>query len=76
MKMMLDRSEWTTISQIPDTLKKAGAEPGDKGSATPQGVMPGENSKQGAKKRDKIYTKILGSKMNPKTGRTIGNVRG
>jgi hypothetical protein len=64
------------LRAVPDTLKKAGAKPGDKGSATPQGVLPGENRKQGAEKRDKIYTKALGSKMNPKTGRTIGNVRG
>ena len=64
------------LRAVPDALKKAGAKPGDKGSATPQGVMPGENREQGAQKRDKIYTKALGSKMNPKTGRTIGNVRG
>ena len=64
------------VRAVPDTLKKAGAKPGDKGSATPQGVLSGENREQGAKKRDKIYTKALGSKMNPKTGRTIGNVRG
>ena len=64
------------LRAVPDALKKAGAKPGDKGSATPEGLMPGENRKQGAKKRDKIYTRILGSKMNPKTGRTIGNVRG
>lgn len=38
--------------------------------------MPGENRKKGAKKRDKIYTKELGSKMNPKTGKTMGTVRG
>jgi hypothetical protein len=61
---------------VPDTLKDAGAKPGDKASATPQGVMPGENREQGAQKRDKIYTKVLGSKMNPKTGRTIGTVKG
>ena len=64
------------VRAVPDTLKKAGAKPGYKVSATPQGVMPGENSKQGAKKRDKIYTRILGSKMNPKTGRTMGTVQG
>lgn len=64
------------VRAVPDTLKKAGANPGDKGTSQPQGVMPGENRKQGAKKRDKIYTKALGSKMNPKTGRTMGTVRG
>jgi hypothetical protein len=53
-----------------------GAKPGDKVTSTPQGVMPGEDRKEGAKKRDKIYTKELGSKMNPKTGKTMGTVRG
>ena len=64
------------IRAVPDTLKKAGAKPGDKVTSTPQGVMPDENRKEGAKKRDKIYTKALGSKMNPKTGRTMGTVQG
>jgi hypothetical protein len=64
------------VRAVPDTLKKAGAKPGDKVASTPQGVMPGENPKEGAKKRDKIYTKELGSKMNPKTGKTMGTVRG
>lgn len=64
------------VRAVPSSLKKIDAKPGDKVSATPQGVMPGENSKTGAKKRDNIYTKILGSKMNPKTGRTIGTVQG
>lgn len=64
------------VRAVPDTLKKAGAKPGDKVSATPLGVMPGENRKKGAKKRDKIYTKELGSKMNPKTGKTMGTARG
>ncbi len=64
------------LRAVPDTLKKVGAEPGDKVTSTPQGVMPGENKKEGAKKRDKIYTKELGAKMNPKTGKTMGTVRG
>jgi hypothetical protein len=64
------------VRAVPDTLKKVGAKPGDKVASTPQGVMPGENPKEGAKKRDKIYTKELGSKMNPKTGKTMGTVRG
>jgi hypothetical protein len=64
------------LRAVPDTLKKVGAKPGDKVTSTPQGVMPGENPKEGAKKRDKIYTKELGSKMNPKTGKTMGTVRG
>lgn len=64
------------VRAVPNALKKIGAESGHKVSATPQGVMPGENSKKGVKGRDKIYTKILGSKMNPKTGRTMGTVQG
>jgi hypothetical protein len=64
------------VRAVPDTLKKVGAKPGDKVASTPMGVMPGENRKEGAKKRDKIYTKELGSKMNPKTGKTMGTVRG
>ena len=64
------------VRAVPDALKKAGAKPGDKVTATPQGVMRGEDSKKGAKPRDKIYTKELGAKMNPKTGITMGTVRG
>jgi hypothetical protein len=64
------------VRAVPDTLKKVGAKPGDKVTSQPQGVLPGENRGQGAKKRDKIYTKALGSKMNPKTGRTMGTVQG
>jgi hypothetical protein len=64
------------IGAVPDTLKKVGAKPGDKVTSQPQGVLPGENRKEGAKKRDKIYTKALGSKMNPKTGKTMGTVQG
>jgi hypothetical protein len=64
------------VRAVPDTLKKVGAKAGDKVTSTPQGVMPGEDRKEGAKKRDKIYTKELGSKMNPKTGKTMGTARG
>jgi hypothetical protein len=64
------------VRAVPSTLKKVGAKPGDKVTSTPQGVMPGENRKEGAKKRDKIYSKELGSKMNPKTGKTMGTARG
>ena len=64
------------VQSVPKALKDAGARPGDKVSATPMGVMPGENTQQGAKKRDKIYSKELGAKMNPRTGKTIGNMRG
>jgi len=64
------------VRAVPDALKKAGAKPGDKVTATPQGVMRGEDSKKGVKPRDKIYTKELGAKMNPKTGITMGTVRG
>lgn len=63
------------LRAVPDSLKKVGAKPGDKVTSTPQGVMPGEDRKEGAKKRDKIYTKAFGSKMNPKTGKTMGTAR-
>ena len=64
------------VRAVPTSLKKVGAKPGDKVTSTPLGVMPGENRKEGAKKRDKVYTKELGSKMNPKTGKTMGTMRG
>lgn len=64
------------VRAVPDALKKAGAKPGNKVAATPQGAMRGEDIKKGAKPRDKIYTKELGAKMNPKTGITMGTVRG
>jgi hypothetical protein len=64
------------VQSVPKALRDAGAKPGDKVSATPMGVMPGENTQQGAKKRDKIYTKELGAKMNLRTGKTIGTMRG
>jgi hypothetical protein len=64
------------VREVPNSLKKVGAKPGDKVTSTPSGIMPGEDRKEGAKKRDKIYTKELGSKMNPKTGKTMGTVRG
>lgn len=64
------------VQSVPKALRDAGAKPGDKVAATPMGVMPGEDTKKGAKKRDKIYTKELGAKMNPRTGKTIGTMRG
>jgi len=38
--------------------------------------MSGEDKIKGKQKRDKIYTKVLKAKMNPKTGRTMGTMRG
>lgn len=63
------------ISSVPNTLKKAGAKPGDKVTGNPAAAMPGENEITGMKKRDKIYTKKFGAKMDQKTGTTIGNFR-
>lgn len=64
------------VRSVPKSLKNAGAKPKDIVTSTPSGIMPGENRKEGAKKRDKIYAKELGSKMNPKTGKTMGRVSG
>lgn len=64
------------VRAVPKSLKDIGAKPGDKVTATPVGHMPGENLKTGQQKRDKIYTKELGAKMNPRTGKTMGTVKG
>ena len=64
------------IRAVPDSVRKSGAKSGDIVTSTPAGIMPGENRKEGAKKRDKIYTKELGSKMSPRTGKTMGTMRG
>ena len=64
------------VRAVPDTLKKLGAKPGDKVAATPVAHMPGEDLKSGQRKRDKIYTKELGAKMNPRTGKIMGTVKG
>jgi hypothetical protein len=63
------------VRAVPDALKKSGAKPGDKVASQPEGILRGEDRKEGAKKRGKIYAKELGSKMNPKTGKTMGTVR-
>jgi hypothetical protein len=64
------------VRAVPKSLKDIGAKPGDKVAATPVAHMPGENSKSGQQKRDKIYTKELGAKMNSRTGKTMGTVKG
>lgn len=69
------RSFKKEVQSVPQSLKKAGAKPGEKVTSTPMGVLRGEDKKEGAKKRDKIYTKALGAKMNPKTGKTMGTMR-
>lgn len=69
------RSFKKEVQSVPKSLQRAGAKPGEKVTSTPSGVMPGEDRKEGAKKRDKIYTKALGAKMNPKTGKTMGTMR-
>lgn len=69
------RSFRKEIGAVPDALKKAGAKPGDKVTAEPSATMRGEDRIKGKEKRDKIYTKVLKTKMNPKTGKTMGTYR-
>jgi hypothetical protein len=69
------RSFKKEILAVPDALKKAGAKPGDKVTAEPSAMMSGEDPIKGKQKRDKIYTKALKAKMNPKTGKTMGTYR-
>lgn len=64
------------LRAVPKSLKDIGAKSGDKVTATPVGHMPGEDLTSGKRKRDKIYTKELGAKMNPRTGKTMGTVKG
>jgi hypothetical protein len=64
------------LRSVPQALKNAGAKPGDKVTAEPAAVMRGEDPKKGRRKRDRIYAKQFGSKMNPKTGMTIGTMKG
>jgi hypothetical protein len=70
------RSFRKEVGAVPSALKKAGAKPGDKVTSEPSGIMSGEDKIKGKQKRDKIYTKVLKAKMNPKTGRTMGTMRG
>lgn len=69
------RSFRKEVGAVPDALKKAGAKPGDKVTAEPAAPMRGEDPIKGKQKRDKIYTKVLKAKMNPKTGRTMGTMQ-
>lgn len=69
------RSFRKEVGAVPDALKKADAKPGDKVTAEPSATMRGEDRIKGKQKRDKIYTKILKAKMNPKTGKTMGTYR-
>ena len=65
------------LENLPRTLRVIGrAKPGDKVTATPAAVMSGENPITGRNKRDRMYTKIFGTKMNKKTGKTIGTMKG
>ena len=70
------RSFKKEVQSVPKALQKAGAKPGDKVTSEPSGTMSGEDRIKGKQKRDKIYTKVLKAKMNPKTGRTMGTMRG
>jgi len=70
------RSFKKEVQSVPKALQKAGAKPGDKVTSEPSGTMSGEDKMKGKQKRDKIYTKELKAKMNPKTGRTMGTMRG
>ncbi len=69
------RSFRKEVGAVPSALKKAGAKPGDKVTSEPSGIMSGEDRIKGKQKRDKIYTKVLKAKMNPKTGKTMGTYR-
>jgi hypothetical protein len=69
------RSFRKEVGAVPSALKKAGAKPGDKVTSEPSGIMSGEDRIKGKEKRDKIYTKVLKAKMNPKTGKTMGTYR-
>jgi hypothetical protein len=70
------RSFSKELRSVPQALKNVGAKPGDKVTAEPAAVMRGEDPKKGRRKRDRIYAKQFGSKMNPKTGMTIGTMKG
>jgi hypothetical protein len=69
------RSFRKEVGAVPSALWKAGANPGDKVTSEPSGIMSGEDIIKGKEKRDKIYTKVLKAKMNPKTGKTMGTYR-
>jgi hypothetical protein len=58
-----------------DSLRRAGAKPGDKVAFSPSALMTGENPKKGKKKRDNIYARQFGARMNPKTGITVGTMK-
>lgn len=52
-----------------DAIKNVGGKTGDIAVADPQAAMPGENAKQGAKKRTQVYRRqFRGSRTNPRTG--------
>lgn len=63
------------LRSVPDSLKQAGAKPTDKVTSEPAAYMRGEDPTRGKQKRAEIYNREFGAKMNPKTGRTIGNMR-
>lgn len=58
-----------------NSLRRAGAEPGDKVTFAPSAMMGGEDSKKGKKKRDNIYARQFGARMNPKTNITVGTMK-
>lgn len=57
---------------VPDSLKKIGARPGDIVTASPQGVMPGENVRKGGEKRAGMYQREIGGKADRRTNMIMG----
>jgi hypothetical protein len=63
------------LGSLRNSLASVGAQPGDKVAAQPSSMMYGEDPKTGREKRDKIYTRRFGKKMNPKTNITVGTFK-
>ena len=74
-QMERGRSFSKETKAVPDSLRRAGAKPGDHVTAKPRGVMPGEDKKKGGEKRARIYQKALGGNIDRTTGIMTGRVK-
>jgi hypothetical protein len=68
-----------TLKDVPQRLATSNVKPGDKVTAHPAAVMPGETNKvMGRKKRADLYKRIAGNrmtKMNPVTQALVGTMQ-
>lgn len=72
------KSFGTETKSIEKSLKSAGAKPGSTTTGEPVSMMGGEDEKQGAQKRERLYRNLgtfgKNARVNPNTGLMVGKV--